>query len=98
MLFSTCTTKNNGVDSLEMRGISEDSRSESMTVGIALGERCSEMVLDITRVACIFNYVISVGMLALEFVKDLFKRLSNYVSQHVHAATMRHANNDLAYT
>lgn len=58
------------------------------------------MVLDITRVSLILRSgVFSVsGEFSLEFIKDLFERFADDVAENVHAATMRHADDNLRYT
>jgi len=46
----------------------------------------------------LLNFVKATGMLSLEFIKDLLKRLPHNVTENIHSTTMRHTYNYLANT
>jgi len=84
-----------------MRRVSKHSRCEGPAVGVMLGECGAEMVLNIARVCEVAHHALwglIGGELALELVKDLLKRLSHDIAEHVHAASVRHTYHNLGDT
>ena len=81
------------IDDLEMRGIGGQGKMDIVAVKRPVGGR-TQVILDITRS---LNFVWRCRT-ALEFVEDCREWLRHHIGQHIEAAAMRHAEDDLLHS
>ena len=93
VLLGAHLAEHHGIDDFEMRRVGGQRQMDLVVVELAI-RRGAEMILDVARA---FDLV-GVGRAALELVEQRAVRLAHHLGQHVEAAAMRHADDDVADT
>ena len=98
VLFSTATTLDARVDSLEMRWVGHQSQLDLVArITVSASESRAKMVLHITSVG-IDSLIALVRLDALELGHDNFHRFAHDIGESIKSTAMGHANDESART